>query len=117
MTLDAVAACYVAVHRSDKAEQATVRTISMEMATCFDEIAGTEIFTPYTVGKNAGRGRRFERPDRHGSTVVCDVKIDDRVWCDEYNLPHRSFELGPIPDVVGRVRVMGAGELRHSNNR
>ena len=116
MTLDAVAACCIAVHRSDKAEQATVRTISMEMATCFDEITGTEIFAPYTVGENAGSGRRFERPDRHGSTVVCDVKIDDRVWSDEYNLPHCSFDLGPIPDVVGRVRVMGAGELRHSNN-
>ena len=88
----------------------------MEMATCLDGITGTEIFAQYTVGENAGRRRCFERPDRHVSTVVCDVKIDDRVWCDEYNLPHRSFDLSPIPDVVGRVRVMGAGELRHSNN-
>ena len=116
MTLDAVVACIVAVHWGNEAEQAAVRTIPMAMATCFDEITSTDIFAPYTVGENAGRGRRFERPGRHGSTVVSDVKIDDRVWCDEYNLAHRSFDLDPILDIVVRVRVMGACEMRHSDN-
>ena len=116
MTLDAVVTCIITVHWGNEAEQAAVRTISMAMATCSDEIAGTDIVAPYAVGENAGRGRRFECPGRHGSTLVRDVKIDDRVWCDEYNLPHRSFDLDPILDIVVRVRVMGACELRHSDN-
>ena len=86
------------------------------MATCFDAITGTDVFAPYTVGENARWGRRFERPGRRGAAVVCDVEIDDRVWCDEYNLPHGSFDLDPIPNVVRRVRVMGACELRRNDD-
>jgi hypothetical protein len=116
MTLDAVVTCIITVHWGNEAEQAAVRTISMAMATCFDEIARTDIVAPYTVGKNTGRGRPFERPGRYSPTVVRDVEVDDRVWCDKDNLPHCAFDLDPILDIVVRVRVMGARELRYSDN-
>ena len=116
MSLDAVVSRSIAMHWRNEAEQATVRAISMTMATCFDGITGTEVVTPYAVREYTGRRRRFKHPGCYGPTVVCDIKIDDRVWRDKYDLAHRSFYLKPVLDVVVRVRVMGARELRHSEN-
>ena len=63
LPLDAVPARSVAVQRRDEAEQAAVRAVSKQVAARFDRVAGAHVFAPDAVVEDAGRRRRFERPD------------------------------------------------------
>src|SRR5688572_18242663 len=112
--LDAVAARSVAVQRCDEAEQATVCAVSKLVTTYLHEVTGTDVLAADTVPINAGRRRRFERPDRRVALVAFDVEVDDRVRRDHDDLLDRPFDDDPFRDVVVRVRVVS--ERRSARN-